>query len=185
MFAQIDQDAVNGMYRINAAILNDSHAVMSVTIDALEELTALAIKHAVDAVNSSAEHANFVLSSEHPHQIINLSAKQIEPASEKMIAMTAEIFRITNTASEKIKDLVNSHLKIIGRDLEASTIEAAQKSLISPEVAIAAVKAATKASKAGYERVVALDLNSKSKDKAPFTSSIKPAAKPRRKSSVV
>lgn len=183
MFEQIDQSTKDNFLRANAALIGDSHAMMSVAVDTIEQLAALNLKHAMDAVSIGAEHAFTILDTEHLHEAIALHAEQFHPASEKFLAYTVELFQITNAASSKMTSMLNAHFEEMSQGLELRSLEAAQKSLISPDIAVAVVKEASAATKNVYENALAVAKQSEELGKVHANNVPRTASKPKRSSS--
>ena len=140
--------------RSHANLIGESHALMNVAVDMIDQLTTLNLKIAMNALHDGAQHAQLLLEVDHPHQVISLHAEKIHPVSEMLVEYAVELFQITNVASAKMTELLNSRFQEMSKELERRATEAAHKSPIASEVALAAVKTATDASKAAYDKIV-------------------------------
>lgn len=153
MFYKLNETHTEDLFRSYAAVVGDSHAIINVAVDLIEQITALNLKIAMDTFNNSAQHAHAVMEVEHPHQALSLHAEQIHPLSEKLVGYSADLFQITNNASAKMAELLNANLKEMGKDLERHAINAAQNSPLASEVALAAIKSASEFNKSAYEKM--------------------------------
>ena len=140
--------------RSHASLIGESHALMNVAVDMIDQLTTLNLKIAMNALHDGAQHAQLLLEVDHPHQVISLHAEKIHPVSEMLVEYAVELFQITNVASAKMTELLNSRFQEMSKELERRATEAAHKSPIASKVALAAVKTATDASKAAYDKIV-------------------------------
>ena len=153
MFYQVDNKSET-ILRSSAALVGDSHALLSLAVETLDKLTSLNLKYAQHAVNHGVQHAHSVLKTEHAHEVIALHAEKIHPTSEAIVTYTVELFEITNDASTKVTALLNANFEEMGQELEQRTFEAAKNLTLAPEVVVAAVKEATEASKLAYARAI-------------------------------
>jgi phasin family protein len=135
--AQGNLDAAIGIARVNFATL--------------EKLAALNIAAAKDTFEDGTGYAKTLAAATDPQALVNLNARAGQPALEKAVAYSRNVYEILSQASGEIGRLVEQRAGEFNRTVAAVIDRLAKDAPAGSDVAVAAVKSAFAAANSTYD----------------------------------
>ncbi len=118
---------------------------------AFERLSALTFNATKSAFEDSVAHTKALLSAKDPQEFINVSAAGAQPALEKVIAYSRNVYDVATQSQSEVTKMVESQAGEMNKSVVSMLDKAAKNAPGGSDVAIAAVKSALAAANTAYD----------------------------------
>ena len=120
---------------------------------AFERLSALTFNATKSAFEDSVAHTKALLSAKDAQEFINVSAAGAQPALEKVIAYSRNVYDVATQSQSEVTKMVESQAGEMNKSVVSMLDKAAKNAPGGSDVAIAAVKSALAAANNAYDSI--------------------------------
>jgi phasin family protein len=118
---------------------------------ACERLWALNLNATKTAFEDTMNYARAVTSAKDPQELVNLSAAAAQPALEKALAYSRQVYEVSSKAQGEFTRLMEEQAAEVNRSMVALLDKLAKNAPAGSDVAVAAVKSAIAAANTAYD----------------------------------
>lgn len=148
---------------------------------AFERLSALTFNATKSAFEDSVAHTKALMNAKDVQEFINVNAAVAQPALEKVIAYSRNVYDVTTQSQSEVTKMVESQAGEMNKSVASLLDKAAKNAPGGSDVAIAAVKSALAAANSAYDSMTKVAKQATELAEANFSAATKVAKETKKK----
>lgn len=145
MFTNIEQFAAANKASVDALL-----SLANTALASAERIASLNLNTARSLLENGVANTKAVAAAKDPQEALSVSAAQIQPAVEQILAYNRSLNDISKQSKEEVSDLLESQFGDFQKQVSGLIEKAAKNAPVGSDVAVAAVKSALEAANSAF-----------------------------------